>query len=69
MDHFLTHFLDVMLWNNILSSIKHKADVSQNLGSENGFDYFIELNHRTPGNLIIISCVSLAIKLWRFNLG
>lgn len=49
MDHFLTHFLNTMLWNNIISSIKCKVGDLQDLDSKNGFDYFIELKHRTPG--------------------
>lgn len=49
MDHFLTNFLSVMFWKNIISSTKHKVGDLQHLGSKNGFDYFIELKHRTPG--------------------
>lgn len=47
MDHFLTYFLDFLLWNNIISSIKHKAGDLEDPGSKNGFICFIELKHRT----------------------
>jgi len=49
MDNFLTYFLKAKLWNNIMSSVKHKAGDLQDLDSKNCFGHFIELKHRRPG--------------------